>query len=137
MATPTEGVEAALAKLPEDVKTKLSRLSQEYEIKIREYESTTIQLRSMESEKASVERALQRLEKLPDDVRIYENLELVLVEVKKDEAKANLLDRKEFLKLNISKLKKQAEEILKEARRIDSEIREILSAYGLSRGESG
>ncbi|RLG45096.1 MAG: hypothetical protein DRN81_02790 [Thermoproteota archaeon] len=137
MATPTEGVEAALAKLPDDVKTKLSRLSQEYEIKIREYESTTIQLRSMESEKASVERALQRLEKLPDDVRIYENLELVLVEVKKDEAKANLLDRKEFLKLNISKLKKQAEEILKEARRIDSEIREILSAYGLSRGESG
>ncbi len=134
MAIPTGDV---LAKLPDDVKSKLSRLSQEYEIKIREYESATIQLRSMESEKASVERALQRLEKLPDDVRIYENLELILVEVNKDEAKANLLDRKEFLKLNISKLKKQAEEILKEVRRIDSEIREILSAYGLSRGESG
>ncbi len=136
MATPTGDVGTILAKLPDDIKSKLSQLSQEYEIKIREYENTAIQLRSMESEKASVERALQRLEKLSEDVKIYENLDLILVEVNKDEAKANLLDRKEFLKLNISRLKKQAEEILKAARKIDSEIREILSAYGLSQGES-
>lgn len=87
-----------------------------------------------EAELRNVDRALNEINKLPQDSRVYKVVGTFLLLISRDEALQDLNQRKELLDLHIQSLSKQENMLRKQISDLESRVNQALSGSAGGQG---
>jgi len=107
-------------QIPPQLQEQLQRLQQLQQT----LQAVVTQRQQLELESMEVDRALQELEKIPDDGLVYKSVGSLLVRAEKKRVVEELVERKELLKTRVTVLQRQqtrADERLKELQKVIQE----------------
>ena len=103
------------------------RLLAQYQQQQELYQSLVQQKTLLEAELKELKKVLEELEKLPDDVELYENAGHVLYKTKKEEVIKKIKDRIDIIEIKLAGLKKQEELVKSELEKLREQLQKALS----------
>jgi prefoldin beta subunit len=109
-------------ELPADFQEQLAKLQQLQQT----LQIIATQKQQVELELSDTNRALEELEKLPDDTAVYKSIGSILVKKDKASVVNDLNERKEFLNVRVSVLGRQEEKTREKLKELQQQIQDRL-----------
>ncbi len=111
-------------EIPPAIRNDLDRLRQLED----QLQAVLLRKQQYESELRSVDKALNELNKLPQDSKVYKVVGTFLLSTTRDEAIQDLNQKKELLDLHIQSLVKQENMLRKQISELESKVKQVLAA---------
>ena len=112
-------------KLPPAVQERLLRLQQLQQT----LQNILVQKQQVELELLEVDKALEELEKIPDDGVIYKSVGSLLIKTEKAKITEELKERKELANMRVSVLGKQEERIRSQIKELNEKLQRDLRPF--------
>ena len=112
-------------KLPPAVQERLLRLQQLQQT----LQNILVQKQQVELELLEVDKALEELEKTPDDGVIYKSVGSLLIKTEKSKVTEELKERKELANMRVSVLGKQEERIRSQIKELNEKLQRDLRPF--------
>jgi len=112
-------------KLPPAVQERLLRLQQLQQT----LQNILVQKQQVELELLEVDKALEELEKTPDDGVIYKSVGSILIKTEKAKITEELKERKELANMRVSVLGKQEERIRSQIKELNEKLQRDLRPF--------
>ena len=112
-------------KLPPAVQERLLRLQQLQQT----LQNIMVQKQQVELELLEVDKALEELEKTPDDGVIYKSVGSLLIKTEKSKVTEELKERKELANMRVSVLGKQEERIRSQIKELNEKLQRDLRPF--------
>ena len=112
-------------KLPPVVQERLLRLQQLQQT----LQNILVQKQQVELELLEVDKALEELEKTPDDGVIYKSVGSILIKTEKAKITEELKERKELANMRVSVLGKQEERIRSQIKELNEKLQRDLRPF--------
>lgn len=120
-------------QLPPEIQKMLAQ----YQAMRENYVKLDVELKAVESELLDIDHLLNILKGLSENAELYKLVGHVLIKTSRDEIIKELEERREILALKKDKYNKQIELLTKQLKEYEDKIKESLSKYGITIGQTG
>ncbi|HSQ53151.1 MAG TPA: prefoldin subunit beta [Acidobacteriota bacterium] len=111
-----------ISQLPPQIQQRLLRLQQLQQ----NLQGVMAQKQQLTMQLAETENATKELEKLADDAVVYKSIGALLVKAEKVKVSADLVDRKELVKMRVDVLAKQEERLRTQVKELQEKLQQDL-----------
>ena len=111
-----------ISQLPPQIQQRLLRLQQLQQ----NLQGVMAQKQQLTMQLTETENAIKELEKLADDAVVYKSIGALLVKAEKVKVSADLVDRKELVKMRVDVLAKQEERLRTQVKELQEKLQQDL-----------